>query len=84
MMEAQEPARNDRDNILLIIDPRQASPTVQARNMRVDVICKRLVAHPGRAVDNRFECRSGWEVQRQEHGVNEGYGTAEGMPDYGD
>lgn len=75
MMEPEEHTRNNRHDIFFVVDVRQT------RNMRIDVVRKRLVAHARHSVCHSLECRPCREVEGKEDGVEEGDGSSEGVAD---
>ena len=72
MHESQEHAGHGRDGVQEVVDVRDA------RDVGVDVVCERLVADSGEAVDGRFEGESGGvgEMEGEVEAVEQGEGCA--------
>lgn len=60
MAVAEEAAREDRDQVLLVVDVRHGGE----RGVRVEVVCERLVADSGEAVPDVRDLEAG-DVERE-------------------
>ena len=83
MMVAEEHTRDDWNNVLFVIDVRQARTARKRRDVRINVVRKCLIADTGHAVGYSFELSPGWEMQREEDSVEKGDGSTKRVPNDG-
>lgn len=70
MAVVKESTRENRNWVFFVVNPSQTGSIINARDMRVDVVRKRLITDARKPVTNVPHRDLRWKVERKEYCVN--------------